>query len=281
MPHDVFICCSSRDMATGEATRAALEAQGIRCWFGPRDILAGADWGKSIISGIDECRVLVLIFSATTNQSPQVDREVERAVSKGKFLVPVRIEDVAATGAIAYYLDRSQFVDAVTNPFDTSLSLVVETVRKLLPPEERSPDFIRAATPAAKAKGYVFISYNKMDLDFIEQLKVILKRRGYAYWDYSESERDYHSALYRELEEKIEAAAAFMCVVTDSWRETEWPAAEYIYAKEAKVPVFVIQAKKLSRPVPIIINQQTRIDMAIDFERGSAVLEHELDKKGL
>ena len=153
-------------------------------------------------------------------------------------------------------------------------------VSKQLPPKERALDVIRNDTHEFKAKGYVFISHNQTYIDFVEQFKVILKRRGYAYWDYSESERDYHSALYRELEEKIEAAAAFMCVVTDNWRETEWPAAEYIYAKEAKVPVFVIQAKKSSRPVPIILNQQTRIDMATNFERGSAVLEHELDKKG-
>jgi hypothetical protein len=281
MSHDVFISYSSQDRSIADAACAAMEARRIRCWIAPRDILPGTEYGGSIVRAIRECRAMVLIFSGHANESPHIRREVELALSKGKFLVIVNIENVHPSPALAFYIGHIQGIDAVTEPFDKVLPQIVQAVSELLPFEERAPQVIRTVTPEAKAKGYVFISYSKSDVDFVEQLKGILKRRGYAYWDYSESERDYHNALYRELEEKIEHAAAFMCVVTDSWRETEWPAAEYLYAREAKVPVFVIQAKRLSRPVPIIINQQTRIDMATDFEKGSAVLEHELDKKGL
>ena len=38
---------------------------------------------------------MVLVFSASANASPQVRREVERAVHKGVIVLPVRIEDVA------------------------------------------------------------------------------------------------------------------------------------------------------------------------------------------
>ena len=37
---------------------------------------------------------MVLVFSASANDSPQVMREVERAVSKGIPIIPLRIEDV-------------------------------------------------------------------------------------------------------------------------------------------------------------------------------------------
>lgn len=171
-------------------------------------------------------------------------------------------------------------IDAFDVPFETVIPQVVSAVKTVLPKETIVEPAVKIAE-APIVKGYVFISYNKTDIDFVEQLRQILKRRGYVYWDYSESDRNYHHALYRELEEKINGAAAFMCVVTESWRESEWPAAEYIYAKEANVPVFVILAKPLVRPVPIILNQQTRIDMATNFAKGSAVLEHELDKKRL
>jgi hypothetical protein len=115
----------------------------------------------------------------------------------------------------------------------------------------------------------------------VQKLKGFLKDRGYAYWDYLESERDYHMELYRELETKIEEATVFLCILSDSWRDTLWTAREYVYAEEAGVPFFIIQAKPLKRATPILLNLQTRIDMATDFEKGLQVLGSELDKKGL
>jgi len=40
----------------------------------------GTEWGAAIIAGIDACKVMVLIFSSSANESPQVRREVERAI---------------------------------------------------------------------------------------------------------------------------------------------------------------------------------------------------------
>jgi hypothetical protein len=88
MSHDAFISYSTHDKAAADATCAALEGSGIRCWIAPRDIVPGAEWGEAIIEGINHCRVLILIFSANANDSPQIRREVERAVSKGVPIIP-------------------------------------------------------------------------------------------------------------------------------------------------------------------------------------------------
>jgi hypothetical protein len=72
-----------------------------------------------------------------------------------------------------------------------------------------------------------------------------------------------------------------MTIVSDDWRKSEWVASEFIYAREAIIPIFVIQAKKLTRPLPILLNLQTRIDMSGDFDRGAETLALELSKKGL
>ncbi len=81
--YDVFVSYSSKDKTTCDALCATFENKGIRCWIAPRDILPGANWGEAIIRGIEQCQVMVLVFSAHSNESPQVKREVERAVSKG------------------------------------------------------------------------------------------------------------------------------------------------------------------------------------------------------
>src|SRR5437588_6879623 len=107
----VFLSYSTKDKRWAAAECAMLESKGIHCWVAPRDIAPGTEWGASIISGIDACRIMVLIFSDNANQSPQVRREVERAVSKGMVIMPCRVEDVQPAGALEYALSNTHWLD--------------------------------------------------------------------------------------------------------------------------------------------------------------------------
>jgi hypothetical protein len=80
MAFDAFISYSSLDKPTADAACAMLESLGIRCWIAPRDVMPGREYGAAIVDAIHQSRVLVLVFSSHANQSPQVGREVERAV---------------------------------------------------------------------------------------------------------------------------------------------------------------------------------------------------------
>src|SRR5262245_55311773 len=84
---DVFIRYSSSDKAVADSAVATLEGKGLRCWVAPRDILAGREWGEAILDGLARSRLMVLIFSASSNGSQQVLREVERAVHRGLPIV--------------------------------------------------------------------------------------------------------------------------------------------------------------------------------------------------
>src|SRR5947209_9624639 len=92
-----FISHSSGDKAIAEAACAVLEKAGVRCWIAPRDIRPGVEYGDDIIDAIERCSVMVLILSSRANQSCQVRREIERVVSKGIPIVPVRIDDAVPT----------------------------------------------------------------------------------------------------------------------------------------------------------------------------------------
>ena len=104
MAHDVFISHSHEDKPAADAVCAALEARGIRCWIAPRDIDPGQDWAGSIVRAIRGAKIMLLVFSRHANQSPQVQREVERAANSGKVLLPLRIDDVLPEEALEYYL---------------------------------------------------------------------------------------------------------------------------------------------------------------------------------
>ncbi len=147
MAHDAFISYSTRDKAAADAACAALEAMGIRCWIAPRDVTPGAEWGEAIIEGINQSRVVVLIFSANANESPQIRREVERAVSKGIPILPLRIQDVAPAGSLEYFIGTVHWLDALTPPLEAHLLRLGETVKTLLQINPARPRIVRA--PAA------------------------------------------------------------------------------------------------------------------------------------
>jgi TIR domain len=129
---DVFISYSHVDKATADATCATLEQAGIRCWIAPRDIMPGDDWGAAIVKAIDQCRAMVLIFSASANNSKQIRREVERAVNAGATIIPVRIENVAPTEAMAYFMSTVHWLDAMTAPLDDHLQRLAVSIKALL-----------------------------------------------------------------------------------------------------------------------------------------------------
>src|SRR3989441_3271082 len=111
---------------------ATLEKHGVRCWVAPRDIDPGMEWGKAIIHALSNCRVMVLVFSASANDSPQIRREVERAVNKGVTIIPVRIEDVAPDESLEYFMSSVHWLDALTPPLEQHLEHLARTVGVLL-----------------------------------------------------------------------------------------------------------------------------------------------------
>jgi anti-anti-sigma regulatory factor len=132
MAHDVFVSYASSDKAMADAVCATLESRRIRCWIAPRDVLPGADYAGSLIDAISLSRVFVLVLSSSSNQSPHVMREVERAVTKAIPIIPLRIENVTLTKAMEYYLSTPHWLDALTPPLENHLRRLADTVTKIL-----------------------------------------------------------------------------------------------------------------------------------------------------
>ncbi len=132
MAHDVFISYSAKDKATGDAVCAMLESEGVRCWIAPRDVLPSMEWGEAIIDAIEECRIMVLIFTANANASPQIRREVERAVNHGVAILPLRMEDVLPGKALEYFIGNVHWLDALTPPLEAHLKNLAGTIKIVL-----------------------------------------------------------------------------------------------------------------------------------------------------
>ena len=146
---DVFISYAGADKAGAEAVCAALEAEHVTCWMAPRDVLPGQSYAQALADAIHHARVFVLIFSSATNESQQIERELDMAVGSGVTILPLRVQDVRPRASIEYYLAGQHWLDAITPPFESHLDRLTQSITMLL--EQTSPSV--TALPDAAAFG--------------------------------------------------------------------------------------------------------------------------------
>jgi len=138
MAHDIFISYSSKDKPIADGICANLEAAGFRCWIAPRDIAPGDDWPTAITSAITESKIMVLVFSANSNSSKDVGREIILAANENLTIIPFKIEDVKPEPGKQYYLARTHWLEAMNPPTREHIQALIERVRVLVPPVAES-----------------------------------------------------------------------------------------------------------------------------------------------
>ncbi len=108
----IFISHSSRDAAIAGQICERLEKNGAKCFIAPRDIRPGKEYAEEIINGLDNSAAMILLMSQNANGSPHVLREVEHAVSSGTPILVYKIEEVALSRSMEYFLMTHQWVSA-------------------------------------------------------------------------------------------------------------------------------------------------------------------------
>jgi TolB-like protein/cytochrome c-type biogenesis protein CcmH/NrfG len=127
---DVFVSYASQDAAIANAVVAALEQQGLKCWIAPRDVTPGALYADGIIGAINGTKVLVLVLSASSIASAHVSKEVERASSKRRPIIALRIDSAPLTSALEYFLSESQWIDLAADGTGAAFAKLLSAVRR-------------------------------------------------------------------------------------------------------------------------------------------------------
>ncbi len=149
----VFVSYAKEDAAVAERIAGFLESQDITAWIAPRDVPAGMEYGAAILLGIEQCDVLLLVLSEQSNQSQFVHREVERAVSKAKPVLPVRIREIAPSGALEFFISSAQWVDAWQPPMEQHLAHLVQAIRALTGAAPPTPGTAPRLAPPPPRRG--------------------------------------------------------------------------------------------------------------------------------
>jgi Uncharacterized protein conserved in bacteria len=106
----VFLSYSRRDEETVFKIRKSLERRGIDVWIDQDDIGTGSRWDIQIEQGIQESRIILVVLSPASVESPNVGDEWSYALDKGKHIIPVMLEQCEVPMRIAS-LQRIEFFE--------------------------------------------------------------------------------------------------------------------------------------------------------------------------
>jgi TolB-like protein/Tfp pilus assembly protein PilF len=126
----VFISYASQDAAVAGALVEALERHGVGCWIAPRDVKAGALYADAIARAISGAKAFVLVLSESAIASSHVGKEIERASSKRRPIIALRIDAAPLTPALEYFLSESQWVEAqTTGSMQAAYAKLIDDIR--------------------------------------------------------------------------------------------------------------------------------------------------------
>lgn len=152
MKYDVFISYSSKDQEVAQQLCKYLEDHDILCWIAPRNVTAGIPYAQAILNGIDESQLMLLLFSENANNSRHVTREVDRAFSKEKVIIPFRITDTIMSDVLSYYLSVNHYIDGIPDP-SLGFDNLKKQIEKNLPYKQKEIEFDEILSKLARIKG--------------------------------------------------------------------------------------------------------------------------------
>jgi hypothetical protein len=134
MAATIFLSYASKDQKTAETICQALEGRGFQCWMAARNVHPGENFQEAIVRAIRAAKVMLFVFSANSNNSDEVKKEIALAGKEKVFVIPIRVEDVIPNEALAYEFATRQWIDLFKDwEFSLEqLSLQIEAVSALV-----------------------------------------------------------------------------------------------------------------------------------------------------
>ncbi len=205
----VFVSYKSETEKESLAFVQQLEQEGIDCWIACRDIPLGADYIDEIPGAIEDCSCFLLLLSEKVETSPWIELELKQAISDGKQIFPIMMEDFELHRKYVFMLQNYQMY-SVFNGNGEAFKQVVSRVKGLFPhlkPQERAktasvPQPRPVTKPASVEKSisisyppvryphtpyngyqpYIYASYAHQDADRVIPIIHRLQDRGFRVW---------------------------------------------------------------------------------------------------
>jgi Flp pilus assembly protein TadD len=163
---DVFICHAPADRVFVESLCDSLEAKGVRCWNALRDLLPGSDAGGARLRAIETSRLIVVIVSGSANRDERLITEIDRATAVGVPVIPVKVENVAYSERLGFFLNPVPMFMLSEDPQQRISYLVDYVVSEL------------AKLSGHEGRYDLFISFASEDRKKVDEIVALLEKKG-------------------------------------------------------------------------------------------------------
>ena len=131
MAASIFISFASKDVKVAQTLCAALESRGIPCWISARDIQPGENFQVSIVQALRHAKIMVLVFTANSNTSEEMTKELALASQQRLIVIPLRVEDVTPSDAFTYEFATRQWIDVFAD-WESSIDQLCRRITRAL-----------------------------------------------------------------------------------------------------------------------------------------------------
>lgn len=184
----VFISYSSKNSAEAEAVRDLLNRNGLQNWMAPHDIPAGAKYAHIIDEAIENCACVLLLLTKEAQDSDHIDREMERAVSYKREIIPMRLDHCALNSGFRYYIGSCQIIDvAVFDEANAEMQTIIQRLHQINETESNAfLSFLEVVRHWQSAPKTYVIDPIRLRLlkDIYEGIITLLREEGYEDDDY-------------------------------------------------------------------------------------------------
>lgn len=144
MEKEIFISYTTNDKAVADSLVAYLEGLGYNCFIAPRDIDPGKAYAANLMTAISNCKLVVLIASASINNSEHCLNEVDVVTERKKPILPIFIEEFSLNDDYRYYLGRKQQIFAYPEKFEKYFSKILDGIEGYCPRTNKKPQIQEA-----------------------------------------------------------------------------------------------------------------------------------------
>jgi len=147
MSANIFISFASQDHRVAMTLCQALESRGFKCWISGRDIQPGENFQVAIVRAIRQAKIMLLVFTANSNNSEEMNKELALASQSKLIVVPLRIEDVTPNDAFAYEFATRQWIDFFAD-WEFAIEQLAQRISSATRDAPSEAPLIEAAPPA-------------------------------------------------------------------------------------------------------------------------------------
>jgi CRP-like cAMP-binding protein len=122
---NVFVSYAREDQEFVLRLAQDIFREGIDVWMDQLNIALGSSWAREVGKALDTCNTMLLVLSAASLASTNVEDEWNYFLDKGKWIVPVLLEECD----IPFRLTRIHYLDFVNTSYDVALARLVSALR--------------------------------------------------------------------------------------------------------------------------------------------------------